>query len=153
MSIEELKRKENEQVVASFLQLLADKKMDEWGELWAKKAVQDMPFSPSGFPKRVEGREALIKHYSGLPETYGSMAFPELTFRPMLDPDWVLAEYRGELEVIATGNSYNNYYCGLFHLQKGRILLFREYYNPNALTRAFGGIEELTKSFSLKENS
>ena len=146
---DEQKRSQNEQIVASFLQLLAEKKMDKWAELWAEDAVQDMPFSPEGFPKRVEGKKALVQHYSGLPDTFGAMAFPDLVCHPMLDPDWVLAEYRGELDVLETRRAYNNHYCGMFHVKAGKILFFREYYNPIALTEAFGGT--LTKSFSLKE--
>lgn len=67
----------------------------------------------------------------------------------MLDPDWVLAEYRGEIEMLATGGPYNNHYCGLFHLRDGKIVLFREYYNPIVLTEAFGDLSELSQSFSL----
>lgn len=67
----------------------------------------------------------------------------------MRDPNRVLAEYRGEIEVLATGRPYNNHYCGLFHLHDGRITLFREYYNPIVLTEAFGDSSELSQSFSL----
>ena len=145
------KREINQQVVRDFLRLLAEKNMDAWAELWTADAVQEMPFSPPEFPTKVEGRAALINHYSGLPDAYGAMSFPDLVIHPMLDPDWVLAEYRGELDVLATGRPYNNHYCGLFHFQDGKIAIFREYYNPNALTEAFGGLSELKASFSLKE--
>lgn len=145
------KRETNQQVVRDFLRLLAEKNMDAWADLWTADAVQEMPFSPPGFPTKVEGRTALINHYSGLPSAYGAMSFPDLVIHPMLDPDWVLAEYRGELDVLATGRPYNNHYCGLFHFRDGKIAMFREYYNPNALTEAFGGLSELQESFSLKE--
>lgn len=142
-------RQINEQTVRDFLRLLGEKKMDAWAKLWAEDAVQEMPFSPAGFPTEVEGRDALIKHYSGLPEAYGAMSFPDLVLYRMSDPNWVLAEYRGEIEVLATGRPYNNHYCGLFHLQDGQIVLFREYYNPLVLTEAFGGESALAQSFSL----
>ena len=35
--------------------------------LWAEDGVQVMPFSPEGFPRRLEAREALRRQYSGLP--------------------------------------------------------------------------------------
>lgn len=71
----------------------------------------------------------------------------------MLDPNWVLAEYRGEIDVLATNRPYNNHYCGLFHLKEGRIILFREYYNPTVLTEAFGGASALAQGFSLGNRS
>jgi hypothetical protein len=117
-------RKANEQTIRDFLRLLAEKDMDGWIELWTEDAVQDMPFSPAEFPMRLEGREAIRKHYSRLPQTMGRMAFPDLVIYPMLDPNWFVAEYRGEIEVLTTGRPYNNCYCGLFHFQERRIALF-----------------------------
>lgn len=149
MPTEQETRQANEQTVRDFLCLLAQKNMDAWANLWTEDAVQEMPFSPAGFPTRVAGRDALIKHYSGLPAAYGAMSFPDLILYPMSDPNWVLAEYRGEIEVLATGRSYNNHYCGLFHLRDRQIVLFREYYNPIILTEAFGDASELAQSFSL----
>ena len=35
----------------AFLDLLTAKDMDAWADLWAENAVQDMPFSPEGFPR------------------------------------------------------------------------------------------------------
>lgn len=142
-------RQANEQTIRDFLRLLAEKDMDAWIELWTEDAVQEMPFSPAGFPTKVEGREAIRKHYSNLPQTMGRMAFPNLVIHPMLDPSWVVAEYRGEIEVLATDHPYNNHYCGLFHFREGRIALFREYYNPTVLSEAFGDPSELARGFSI----
>ena len=36
--------------------------MEKLASLWADNAVQDMPYSPEGFPKRVSGKHNLIKH-------------------------------------------------------------------------------------------
>ena len=78
----------------------------------------------------------------------------------MQEPNWILAEYRGEIEVLSTGRPYNNRYCGLFQLRDGtlasrfrnalarKIALFREYYNPLTLQEGFG--DGLTNSFSLE---
>lgn len=137
----------NEQTIRDFLRLLSEKNMDAWVNLWAEDAVQEMPFSPAGFPTKVEGRDALSQHYSGLPKAFGAMSFPDLVLYSMSDPNWVLAEYRGEIDVLATGRPYNNHYCGLFHLRDGKIVLFREYYNPIVFTEAFGDASALSQSF------
>ncbi len=67
-------RQTNEQTLRDFLRLLAEKNLESWIELWTEDAVQEMPFSPSGFPLQLEGREAIRKHYSNLPATMGRMA-------------------------------------------------------------------------------
>ena len=138
----------NEQTVRNFLDLLSKKDMENWIELWTEDAVQDMPFSPPEFPSRLEGKEAIARHYSSLPSAVGKMDFLKLKLYPMQDLNWILAEYRGEIEVLATGRLYNNSYCGLFHLRDGKIALFREYYNPLTLREGFG--DGLTQSFSLE---
>ncbi len=131
-------RQKNERTVRDFLDLLSKKRMNAWLELWDKDGVQDMPYSPPGFPKRVEGKAAIAKHYSALPTNVGRMVFPDLVIYPMVDPNTFYAEYRGEIEVLATGKPYNNIYAGLFKFRNGKILLYREYYNPMVFTEAWG---------------
>ena len=124
----------------AFLDLLTAKNMDAWADLWAENAVQDMPFSPEGFPGRVEGKAALIEHYSSLPDATGRMVFLDRDARPMLDPNVVLLEYRGEIEILPTGKDYDNTYAGLFEFDAdGRIVLFREFFDPNVLSEAWEG--------------
>jgi ketosteroid isomerase-like protein len=120
--------------------LLSAKDIDAWADLWAEDAVQDMPFSPVGFPARVEGRDALITHYAALPDATGRMVFVDRVTWPMLDPNVVLMEYRGEIEILPTGRDYDNAYAGLFVFDaEGLIMLFREYFDPNVLSEAWTG--------------
>lgn len=149
MLTEQDTRQANQQVIRDFLRLLAEKDIDAWIELWTEDGVQEMPFSPAGFPTKLEGRKAIYKHYSNLPAAYGQIAFQKLVIHPMLNPNWVLAEYRGEIEVLATSRPYNNHYCGLFHLHSGQIALFCEYYNPIVLSEAFGDFSELARGFGI----
>ena len=126
-----IQRQQTQQAVIDFLTSLEDKDMDKFASVWAEDAVQDMPFSPDGFPKRVEGKANLIKHYAAWPETSGKANFTdELVFYPMQDGNMVFAEWRGEVEIIPTGRNYNQRYGGLFHVVDGKIELFREYYDP-----------------------
>lgn len=142
-------RDRNQEIVKDFLALLEAKNINAWIELWADDGVQEMPYSPPGFPSRIEGKTAIHRHYNGLPAAYSRMTFPELTIYPMLDPDWLLAEYRGEIDIAATGRAYNNHYCALFHIFHGQIVLFKEYFNPTILSEAFGDTSSLEVTFNL----
>ena len=134
-----IQRQQTQQAVIDFLTSLEDKDMDKFASVWAEDAVQDMPFSPDGFPKRVEGKANLIRHYAAWPETSGKANFTdELVFYPMQDGNMVFAEWRGEVEIIPTGRNYNQRYGGLFHVVDGKIELFREYYDPILFKNAFG---------------
>ncbi len=134
-----IQRQQTKQAVIDFLESLEDKDMDKFASVWAEDAVQDMPFSPDGFPKRVEGKANLIQHYAAWPETSGKANFTdELVFYPMQDSTMVFAEWRGNVEIIPTGRNYNQRYGGLFHVVDGKIELFREYYDPIVFNHAFG---------------
>jgi uncharacterized protein len=138
-------RQKNEQTIRTYFQLLSQKRMDEWLKLWADDGVQDMPYSPTGFPKRVEGKAAVAKHYSALPKSVGRMVFPDLIIYPMTDPNTFFVEFRGEIEVLATKKPYNNTYAGLFKFRDGKVVLFREYYDPIVFVEAWGNSSGFTQ--------
>jgi ketosteroid isomerase-like protein len=136
----------------AFLDLLSVKNMTAWAELWAEDAVQDMPYSPAGFPKRIVGKAALIQHYANLPAVTGRMEFFDRVVLPMLNPAQVGLEYRGEIEILTNGRRYDNRYLGLFTFDlDGRIALFQEYYDPTILTQAWAG--DLDEGFNLGKPS
>lgn len=144
-------RSRHQQVIQDFLRLLEEKDIDAWIKLRADDGVQEMPYSPSNFPCRIEGKAAIYRHYQGLPNAYSRMTFPDLTIYPMLDPNWLLAEYRGEIDIATTGKAYNNRYCALFHLRDAQIVLFREYFNPIILNEAFSDRTSLGSTFNLSK--
>lgn len=134
-----LVRQRTSQAVRDFLTSLEEKDMTKLASLWAEDAVQDMPFSPEGFPKRVSSRDKLIEHYAAWPESSGDADFTSaLAFYTMQDPEWVFATFRGKVDIVSTGRLYEQTYGGLFHVVNGKIKLFREYYDPAAFAYAFG---------------
>ncbi|MEB3358517.1 MAG: nuclear transport factor 2 family protein [Synechococcales bacterium] len=134
-----LQRQQTEQAVRDFLTSLETKDMEAFAAVWAEDAVQDMPYAPEGFPRRVEGRDNLIQHYGAWPEVSGEANFTdELVFYPMQDPTMVFAEWHGVVEIIPTGRIYDQRYGGLFQVVDGKIVLFREYFNPIVFVEAFG---------------
>lgn len=137
-----------EEVVERFFATLEALDFDGFVELWAEDGVQEMPFAPKNFPSRLEGKEDVRRQYGGMPQAYARMVFPDLAIRPMADPEWATAEYRGEID-LAEGGSYNNRYVGIFRVVDGKIALFKEYFNPQVLVDSFGGEEGLARTFSL----
>lgn len=134
-----LQRQQTEQAVRTFLTSLETKDMEAFASVWAEDAVQDMPYAPEGFPRRVESRDNLIQHYGAWPEVSGEANFTDdLVFYPMTDPTMVFAEWHGVVEIIPTGRIYDQRYGGLFQVVDGKIVLFREYFNPIVFVEAFG---------------
>jgi ketosteroid isomerase-like protein len=75
------------------------------------------------------------------------MRIPDRVFHFTNDPNQVWVEYRGEIQIKATGKSYNNTYVCLFTLLNGQIIECKEYSNPIILLKAFGNPEILRKNF------
>lgn len=146
-------RERNVRIVREFFARLEAMDVDGFVGLWADDGVQEMPFAPEGFPKKLEGKEAIRRQYGGLPDAYTRMAFPDPAIYPMLEPNLVVAEYRGEIE-LKTGGAYNNRYVGIFRLAAdGKVSRYAEYFDPIVLTRSFGGGEDLGQTFSLPKES
>lgn len=134
-----LVRQQTQQAVIDMLTALEMKDMDAFAATWADDALQEMPYAPEGFPKRVAGKDNLIAHYAAWPTNSGDADFTsQLRFYPMQDPEVVFAEWAGQVAIVSTGRIYNQRYGGLFHVENGQIKLFREYFDPAPFTYAFG---------------
>lgn len=138
----------NREIVRAFFSRLeAMDTGDEFVALFTEDAEQLMPFAPEGFPRRLDGREAIRAQYSGLPRSYTHMRFPDLTIRDLASPNEFFVTYRGDIG-LKSGGRYENEYAGYFVVRDGRISQFREFFNPIVLQQAFG--EQLQQTFNVK---
>ena len=128
----------NVAAVVSFLRYLEQKDMEPWFALWHEEGVQDMPYAPDQFPNRFDGIEALRNHWKQVPDLFETISFSNLNVYPMQDPNLVYAEFDGDLLSKATGRNYKNDYASFFMFQDGKIILYREYFNPLVLLKDFG---------------
>lgn len=134
-----VKRLQTKRVVKDMLSALESKDMDKFAGVWADDAVQDMPYSPEGFPKRVNGKSAIIDLYAKWPETSGKTDFTsQLILYSMVDPETIFVEFKGNVDIVPTGRHYTQHYGGLYHIENGKIKLYREYYDPEPFKYAFG---------------
>jgi ketosteroid isomerase-like protein len=136
-------------VVERFFSALEEADVEAFLSIWADDGVQEMPYAPDGFPRRLEGKEAIRQQYSALPTNFRSMRFPR-EILPLADPDRFLVRYRGEIELRA-GGRYDNTYVGIFTLRDGRIVELVEYFDPIVLQRAFG--DALAASFNVADEN
>jgi uncharacterized protein len=136
-----------ETIIEEFLDALEAMNVERFINVWHKNGVQIMPYSPEGSPTQIEGKEAIRHQYSGLPTTYKFMRFPDRVFYFTNDPNRVWVEFRGEIQIKATGKSYNNTYACLFTLSDGQIFEYKEYCNPFILINSFGSYVALRKHF------
>lgn len=130
-------RDRNREVVRAFFGRLEAFDLEGFAALFATDGVQIMPFSPEGFPSRLDGRAAIFNQYRSMPQNFASMKFPDLQILDAADPSTFVVTYRGQIE-LRRGGRYDNTYLGVFVIRDGHIATFTEYFNPIVLQRAFG---------------
>lgn len=136
-------------LIQSFLDLLEQKELNSWIDLWNEDGRQINPYAPKGFPRILDGKSAIFHHWSGIPNAYGKIAFTDREVYPTLDPNIIFVEFRGKIEVLKNNKNYNNTYCCRFTFSKGRILNYVEYFDPILLQESLG--DAISDTFSLNE--
>ncbi len=102
----------------TFLQMLSD------------DAVMEFPFAPKGMTDKLEGRAAIGGHVKGL----GDILEIESLTAPVVLRDkerglWVL-EFKAAGKGVQSGNAYNQDYISVITVRDGRIVHYRDYWNP-----------------------
>lgn len=126
----------NRQTVDNFFVALETYNFDLLNEVFAENGRQLNPYVPEGFPKSFDGRAAIHKQYSSLPDRFASMKYPR-TIYATEDPNFFFVKFRGEI-IIKAGGSYENDYIGTFRLENGKVVEYTEYFNPIVMAKAFG---------------
>jgi ketosteroid isomerase-like protein len=136
-----------EAVIEEFLDALEAMSVERFLNVWHDNGVQVMPYAPEGFPARLEGKKAIRRQYAILLAEYKFMRIPDRVFHFTNDPNCVWVEFQREIQIKATGKSFNNAYVCLFILRDGRIIEYKEYCNPLILLNSFGNPDALRKCF------
>lgn len=122
--------------LAEHLRLVSSGQIDEWIELYAVDGTVEFPFAPAGVPTRVQGREALIAHMRGFPQTF-DVKFVDVKFIETSDPHTAVAEYRSEGSVLITGKPYEQTVITVIRLDEaGLVERFVDYWNPLVVMEA-----------------
>lgn len=94
-------------------------------------AVFDFPYRSSN--QIISGRVAIVEHLrAGLTAFLKSISFEVHALYPSQDGQFAISEHSSEGER-AAGGMYRNRYVCVVQARDGRIVLYREYYNPQAL--------------------
>ena len=120
--------------------------MDNWYELLHDDIVLEFPYAKTlGMPERVAGKAVAVEYLSGVMKHIPGLAFRNVRIEAMADPDSVLVQYDGGC-TLPSGAVYDQRYITVQKFKDGRMILFREYWNPVAVTAAFG--TDLEAAFS-----
>jgi ketosteroid isomerase-like protein len=117
---------------------LIGRDMQRWIELFADEAVVEFPYAPAlGVTSRLEGKEAIDRHFRGILESFQDLVFRDVRRYRTTDPDVTIAEAHGSATITTTGKRYEQDYVWVLKTKRGKIVLYREYWSPVAAREAF----------------
>lgn len=148
-----LKKSHLETWLETAFDCLLNNNVDGWVNHWAEEGRIEFPFVPVGYVAKVEGKAAIAEYMSSLPAKFDFRRFDVLTAYSDASGQQAVVEFACEGTALETGRSYNQHYVALLTFDTvGRILVYRDFWNPLVAIEAFGGAQELIGLFSEGKN-
>jgi hypothetical protein len=104
----------------------------------ADDVVIEMPFARPGHPRRVEGRDQVLALF-GPQRAAFPVRFDEVrntAIHDTADPEVIVVEYELAGTVLTTGHQAAAPFIGVLRVRNGKITLWREYQNTQAIDAA-----------------
>jgi ketosteroid isomerase-like protein len=131
--------------LAAHLELIG-RDIARWLDLFADDAIVEFPYAASvGAPTRLTGKPAIAAYFGGTPGTFRDLRFRDLRSFPSADPERALAEVHGSARIGAEGRPYEQDYVMVLRTRAGKIVEYREYWDPTPAIAALAGSEFLKK--------
>lgn len=129
------------------IDLLLKHDMAGFAGLWAEDGVLEFPFAGPGYPKRVDGRDAIREYLRDYPNLLDIREVVAKTVHETADPAVVVVELTVAGMVVASGKPYELSYIAVITVEDGEIRHYRDYWSPLAAAEILGGVDELTAAF------
>ena len=127
------------QVLERRRELLLNQDTDGFVDLFAPDGAIELPFAGPDLPSRLNGQQA-IRDFSSRAAA-SPMRIDDLqtvAVHHTSDPEVVIVELLSRVTFAATGERLAVRSIQVFRIRDGKIVLFRDYFNPNGLADAFG---------------
>lgn len=127
------------QVLERRRELVLNLDAEGFADLFAADGVIEIPFAGPDLPARIDGQQA-IRDYSRRLATAALRidGLDTVAVHHTDDPEVLIVELVARVIVITTGHAITARSIQIFRIRDGKILLFRDYANPNALAEALG---------------
>jgi ketosteroid isomerase-like protein len=128
---------DREAVIRELFQRLSAHEWESASELTTEDVEFELAYAPDFMEMPVRGRAGLVNLYTSI---LGAM-FDDFTLTPDefilgADPDVAVATYTSDAVVKQNGKPYRNRYIGIIRFRDGEISMWREYHNPEEISRA-----------------
>jgi ketosteroid isomerase-like protein len=151
----ETERAAMQHTVQRYLYLFSQQSWDEWIDLWADDGVLEFPFAPAGRRSRYVGKADILAYMKAVAvRMAGRIRSEGLDYfhvHAMRDPATTCLEMGVRGRILETGAPYLQKYISILEMKGGKLVLYREYWNPLVSMDANGGREAWTAAFGSPE--
>lgn len=138
------------QVFAAHLALIGTD-VQAWSDLLAEDTIIEFPYASAlGSPSRLEGKLAIYNYMKNAVAQLQNWVFTDVREYQTLIPNILFAEFHGEAVFVATGQPYQQDYVVRLETENGKIIHYREYWNPIAILEITGSIETSRPTLEIK---
>lgn len=142
-----LEARSPEQVMQAYLLAFVDGDMAALNALFADDAIVEFPYAFDPMPRRVEGIAAIREYYKNSPDIFDFRPYQNVRVHKTEDPDLVFAEFTSDATVLPTGHDYPQEYIATLKTRHGKIIHYREFWDPILVQTAFGGADDTRSAF------
>lgn len=117
-----------------------------FAEMFAETGVMEFPFAPADGVRRLEGRPALIDYLAGLGTMIDIVGVSAPIVHRSVESDTFILEFTGVGRGVASGKTYEQTYISVIRVSGGRIVHYRDYWNPNVIAQVVGDAHAVSGS-------
>lgn len=119
---------------------------DSFSDMCAEDVAFEAPYAPGG-AKRIFGREEVANYMPVVPAFFSIDELVETAQYRSTDPEVVILEFYARNGIgVKTGLPYDQKYINVIRVRDGKIVEYRDYWNPTTVLDAAGGADALPEN-------
>jgi uncharacterized protein len=99
-------------------------------EMMAEDFVMEFPYARPGMKTRIEGRAAVITYLASVAAGLSIDTIDSVTTHQTADPEVVIVEFEAHGRALKVDEPYEQRYISIIRVRGGRIVHYKDYWNP-----------------------
>ena len=110
--------------------------------------VFEFPYAPAGSIRRLAGKQAVADHLAKFAGQFQLDSFCLHAVHRSTDGVTSVVQFECDGQELATGRPYLQRYISVIRVENGHIIHYQDYWNPQIVLEAMGGVEAVARVFA-----
>ncbi|MFB5674898.1 nuclear transport factor 2 family protein [Paenibacillus terreus] len=129
---------EAQKIFHEFTESILNHDAARFAELFDEQAVFEYPFAPPGYPEKLEGKDTIREYVEKFPEFIRINRFSGPEIHEAANSNVIVIEFTCEGAMTASEKPYNQTYISVIHTKNGKIIRYKDYWNPLVVLESAG---------------